>query len=63
MRLFLTFSEYHPINKVKLPKNRIKSYGLPDVAWNPWTDLRERDDIASLNLTFPYERIPGKMIL
>lgn len=31
---------------------------LPPVAWNPWTDLREREDVQSLNLSFPYGPVP-----
>jgi iduronate 2-sulfatase len=31
---------------------------LPSVAWNPWTDLREREDIKHLNLSFPYGPMP-----
>ena len=30
----------------------------PDVAWNPWTDVRSRHDVAGLNLTFPQGRMP-----
>ncbi|XP_014256218.1 iduronate 2-sulfatase isoform X2 [Cimex lectularius] len=52
------YKKYHPLKKVALPKVRRKPKGLPDVAWNPWTDLRERDDIKSLNLSFPFEKIP-----
>jgi hypothetical protein len=32
------------------------------VAWNPWTDLRERDDVAALNISFPFGPIPGEII-
>lgn len=35
-----------------LPKN------LPRVAWNPWTDLREREDVQTLNVSFPYGPVP-----
>lgn len=30
----------------------------PTVAYEPWTDIRSRDDMATLNLTFPYGQIP-----
>ncbi|XP_075212535.1 iduronate 2-sulfatase isoform X2 [Lycorma delicatula] len=52
------YIDFHPLENVTLPKNRFLPYGMPTVAWNPWTDLREREDIANLNLKFPYERIP-----
>lgn len=29
------------------------------MAWNPWTDLRDRDDIASLNLPVPFGPMPA----
>lgn len=31
---------------------------LPSVAYNPWTDLRRREDVQALNLSFPYGPIP-----
>lgn len=31
---------------------------MPTVAWNPWTDIRERDDIESLNIPFPFGEMP-----
>jgi len=31
---------------------------LPTVAWNPWADLRERDDVKRLNVSFPYGPLP-----
>ncbi|KAI4883968.1 hypothetical protein NFI96_006645, partial [Prochilodus magdalenae] len=29
-----------------------------DVAYNTWTDIREREDVQALNLSFPYGPIP-----
>lgn len=31
---------------------------MPSVTWNPWVDLREREDVARLNLSFPFGVIP-----
>lgn len=31
---------------------------LPPVAYNPWTDVRKRDDVQKLNVSFPYGPIP-----
>ncbi|XP_013884890.1 iduronate 2-sulfatase [Austrofundulus limnaeus] len=31
---------------------------LPPVAYNPWTDVRRRDDVQKLNVSFPYGPIP-----
>ncbi|XP_039299359.1 LOW QUALITY PROTEIN: iduronate 2-sulfatase-like [Nilaparvata lugens] len=49
---------YHPLENVPLPDNRQRPYGSPTVAWNPWNDLRERDDIAKLKLLFPFQPMP-----
>lgn len=32
--------------------------GLPPVAYNPWTDVRKREDVQRLNVSFPYGPIP-----
>jgi hypothetical protein len=32
------------------------------VAWNPWTDLREREDVAALNVSFPFGPMPGEVL-
>lgn len=58
-----SFSEYHPENNVSLPKNHWRPSALPTVAWNPWTDLRLRDDIKKLNLPFPFGPMPDKTTL
>lgn len=31
---------------------------MPPVAYEPWDDIRWRDDIAALNLSFPYGYMP-----
>lgn len=31
---------------------------LPPVAYNPWSDVRRRDDVQKLNISFPYGPIP-----
>nr|CAD7463477.1 unnamed protein product [Timema tahoe] len=59
------YLKHHPLDSVQLPDVRQRPSALPTVAWNPWTDLRERDDIAALNLSFPFQPIPdwyGKLI-
>lgn len=54
-------SEYHPLDRVILPNNRWRPSLLPTVAWNPWTDVRERDDITALNISFPFGSMPDDM--
>lgn len=36
---------------------------VSEVAYNPWTDLRWRRDVANLRLKFPWERIPGTLVV
>lgn len=50
----IEYLDYHPLSKVKLPENCYRPPLLPTVAWNPWTDVRQRDDIAALNISFPF---------
>lgn len=55
---FLFSSDFHPIENITIDYNTNKPYGLPTVAWNPWSDVRRRDDIADLNIEFPYGKMP-----
>lgn len=55
------FLEYHPLDNITLPKNTWRPNLLPSVAWNPWIDIRERDDIAALNVSFPFGPMPVQM--
>uniref|UniRef100_A0A1A9Z969 Sulfatase N-terminal domain-containing protein n=1 Tax=Glossina pallidipes TaxID=7398 RepID=A0A1A9Z969_GLOPL len=32
---------------------------MPKVAWNPYSDIRSRDDFCNLNISFPYGPIPA----
>ncbi|XP_067950156.1 iduronate 2-sulfatase-like [Watersipora subatra] len=36
-----------------------KPTGLPNIAWNPFMDLKWREDVAALNISFPYGAIPN----
>lgn len=36
---------------------------MPEVAWQPWTDVRRRDDIKRLNIPFPYGTMPSNWTL
>uniref|UniRef100_A0A1B6C2X0 Sulfatase N-terminal domain-containing protein n=1 Tax=Clastoptera arizonana TaxID=38151 RepID=A0A1B6C2X0_9HEMI len=55
-----SFLDYHPFINISLPENRFQPFGLPHVAWNPWTDVRNRNDIQNLNISFPFGVIPDK---
>ncbi|XP_050303881.1 iduronate 2-sulfatase [Anthonomus grandis grandis] len=55
------YLDYHPLSNISLPSNRVRPSLLPDVAWNPWIDIRERDDVKKLNIPFPYGPIPDDL--
>ncbi|XP_013416506.1 iduronate 2-sulfatase-like [Lingula anatina] len=52
------YLKLYPLSNVSLAPDPSIPSGLPSDAWNPWTDLRKRDDVKALNLSFPYGPIP-----
>ncbi|XP_077387522.1 iduronate 2-sulfatase isoform X2 [Festucalex cinctus] len=48
----------YPIEQMNLAPDPDVPKGLPPVAYNPWTDIRKRDDVHKLNISFPYGPIP-----
>ena len=48
----------YPFDKMTLPADPDVPKGLPSVAYNPWTDIREREDVKALNISFPYGPVP-----
>uniref|UniRef100_A0A8C6K3B0 Iduronate 2-sulfatase n=1 Tax=Nothobranchius furzeri TaxID=105023 RepID=A0A8C6K3B0_NOTFU len=48
----------YPLDKIILAPDPDVPKLLPPVAYNPWTDVRKRDDVQKLNVSFPYGRIP-----
>lgn len=52
------YLKLYPLNRITLAKNRYYPMNLPEVAWNPFTDMRMRDDIQILNISFPFGAIP-----
>ncbi|XP_071124471.1 iduronate 2-sulfatase-like isoform X1 [Mytilus edulis] len=48
----------YPLDKIHLAPDPSLPPKLPLVAWNPWADLRERDDVKMLNVSFPYGPLP-----
>ncbi|XP_076641696.1 iduronate 2-sulfatase isoform X2 [Halictus rubicundus] len=60
------YLKHHPLRKFKVPDPYEWPENVSSIAYNPWIDLRKRKDIESLNLNFPWERIPnsfGKLIM
>ncbi|XP_068701510.1 iduronate 2-sulfatase-like isoform X2 [Montipora foliosa] len=52
------FLDLYPMEKIHVAPDPSRPSGMPPVAYEPWTDIRWRDDIAALNLSFPYSRMP-----
>ncbi|KAG7247662.1 hypothetical protein CRUP_006208, partial [Coryphaenoides rupestris] len=48
----------YPLDHMSLAPDPDVPKGLPAVAYNPWMDLRLREDVRALNASFPYGPIP-----
>ncbi|KAM9741629.1 iduronate 2-sulfatase [Menidia menidia] len=48
----------YPLDEMSLAPDPDVPRLLPPVAYNPWTDVRKRDDVQRLNISFPYGPIP-----
>lgn len=47
----LKYLDLHPIKNFN--ESTFRPFNVP-VAWNPYNDVRARDDVQALNLSFPY---------
>lgn len=52
------FLDLYPLEKIHIASDPLLPEAMPSVAYEPWTDIRWRDDIADLNLSFPYGHMP-----
>lgn len=52
------FQRLYPLENITLAPDPHVPAGLPPVAYNPWMDIRQREDIQALNLSVPYGPIP-----
>lgn len=52
------FLSLYPLDKMTLAPDPDVPAGLPPVAYNPWADVRKREDVQRLNVSFPYGPIP-----
>ena len=48
------YLDLHDLDKFAEPVNHNRTSDLPDIAWNPWMDLRRRDDIKATFLVTGY---------
>ena len=51
-------SDLYNLSDIQLPKDDHRPGGMPSIAWNPFMDLKSRDDVAKLHIKFPYGEIP-----
>lgn len=59
--LYISLQEYlslYPLDQMSLAPDPDVPKLLPPVAYNPWTDVRQREDVQKLNVSFPYGPIP-----
>ncbi|XP_058788989.1 iduronate 2-sulfatase isoform X2 [Phymastichus coffea] len=54
------YLKHHPRRKHHLPTNYQWPNNLTHLAYNPWMDLRLRDDVRKLALSCPWQKIPGR---
>ncbi|OXB75222.1 UNVERIFIED_CONTAM: hypothetical protein H355_016955, partial [Colinus virginianus] len=52
------FLKLYPLENITLAPDPSVPEKLPPVAYNPWMDIRQRDDVKALNVSFPYGPLP-----
>uniref|UniRef100_A0A8D0HEL2 Iduronate 2-sulfatase n=1 Tax=Sphenodon punctatus TaxID=8508 RepID=A0A8D0HEL2_SPHPU len=52
------FLKLYPWENITLAPDPQVPKKLPSVAYNPWMDIREREDVKALNISFPYGPVP-----
>nr|XP_008167281.1 LOW QUALITY PROTEIN: iduronate 2-sulfatase [Chrysemys picta bellii] len=52
------FLKLYPLENITLAPDPRVPEELPAVAYNPWMDIRQREDVQALNVSFPYGPIP-----
>ncbi|XP_037552807.1 iduronate 2-sulfatase, partial [Nematolebias whitei] len=54
----LEYLSLYPLEEMSLAPDPDVPKLLPPVAYNPWADVRKRDDVQKLNISFPYGPVP-----
>nr|XP_042904993.1 iduronate 2-sulfatase isoform X2 [Parasteatoda tepidariorum]XP_042905000.1 iduronate 2-sulfatase isoform X3 [Parasteatoda tepidariorum] len=52
------YLDLYPLESMDLAINHTIPPRLPKISWNPWMDIREKDDVKNLNVNFPYGPLP-----
>ena len=55
------YLNYHPLESIKLPANNARPARLPSVSWTPYKALREREDVAKSNPSWPWGPVDDDM--
>lgn len=58
MCTFCSFLGLYPLSEMTLAPDPTFPQRLSQVAWNPWADIRQRDDVKMLNVSFPFGPLP-----
>lgn len=61
LRFPTKFLKFHPLTKFTKPEFNYIPHDLPSVAFNPFNDIRKRDDAQAANISFPYGPIPNDL--
>ncbi|XP_006633107.2 iduronate 2-sulfatase isoform X2 [Lepisosteus oculatus] len=57
------YLELYPLENMTMAPDPYIPSGMPSVAYNPWMDIRKREDVQVLNVSFPYGPLPKKFQL
>ena len=52
------FLDLYPLSNITPPENPRMTIDLPLVSYEPWTDLRKREDVAAQQPAWPYGPLP-----
>jgi iduronate 2-sulfatase len=52
------YLDLHDIDSFR--NDHLRPIDIPDASWNPYNDLRERDDFKAQNVSFPYGPVPSE---
>lgn len=54
----MCFPGVYPLSTIQPAPNPQYPSKLPEVAYAPWDEIRIYDDVAALNLTYPFQLMP-----
>lgn len=54
----IEYLDLHDIDSFR--SDHLRPTGVPDVSWNPYNDLREREDFRAENVSYPFGPVPAE---